>query len=68
MSSLHSYLAGKSQSAFAKEVGISQPYLSQILGGKRRPGYDLMLRIEEKTEGEVGLSSWSRPSAEASNA
>ena len=57
MATLAQYLSDKPKAAFAKRVGIAPVYLSQILGG-RRPGYDLMVRIREATDGAVGLETW----------
>lgn len=38
--------AKKSQNALAIELGISRPYLSQILSGKRRPSLPLAFELE----------------------
>jgi len=46
------------QSSFAKMVGISDAYLSQILTGVRKPSFRIMLKISEATHDEVGLDSW----------
>ncbi len=60
MQALRDFLAKKSQRQFAKSVGISDPYLSQILSGLKRPSFDLMCRIETATDGKVTLDSWRR--------
>jgi transcriptional regulator with XRE-family HTH domain len=39
---------GVSQSALAAELGICQAYLSRLLGGTRRMGADLALRVSKK--------------------
>lgn len=59
MEKLRTYLSDKNKSQFAKQLGTSPSYLSQIMSGHRRPSYDLMLRIEEMTDGAVDLRSWS---------
>ena len=47
-----------SRSDLAKEMGISRPYLSLILTGRRRPSLELAIRIERLTDGAVPVSSW----------
>jgi transcriptional regulator with XRE-family HTH domain len=58
MGKLARYLKDRKQRDFAEAVGISSAFLSQILKGDRRPGYETMLRIEEATGGEVDIHSW----------
>lgn len=66
MEKLRAYLEGKDpetgkarrQSALAEAVGMSKPYLSQILAGARRPSYDMMCKIRDATGGEVPLEAW----------
>ena len=41
----------------ADQLSISRPYLSQILHAERRPGLDLLVRIEQRTG--VPVVSWS---------
>ncbi|WP_373284034.1 helix-turn-helix domain-containing protein [Primorskyibacter flagellatus] len=69
MEPLKKYLAGRRKSAFAAKVGIVPAYLSQILSGTKRPGFDLMVRIERETDGDVPVSAWvdhgSSPSSDA---
>jgi transcriptional regulator with XRE-family HTH domain len=36
---------GKSQGQIAAELGISEPYLSELKHGKARPGWDLARKI-----------------------
>lgn len=50
--------AGLKRNEFAKVIGISAPYLSQILNGEKRPSLDLAFRIEAATGGNVPASSW----------
>jgi len=69
MANLRSYLADRPKGEFARSVGISAAYLSQILSGTRQPSLSLMVRVHEASGGEVDLNSWypsSRPSTEAS--
>lgn len=58
MEKMQTFLQGRRKGEFAKEIGISAPYLSQILSGMKRPSYDLMVRIERATGGEVDLRCW----------
>lgn len=59
MQTLRSYLEGRPKAKFAEQVGISPVYLSQLLSRHRRPSLALMQRIQEATEGQVDLNSWS---------
>ena len=60
MENLARYITGAqiSKSEFARDVGISAPYLSQILGGIRRPSLDVALRIAAATDGNVPVEAW----------
>ena len=60
MEKLAQYLEGRKRAEFAVEVGISSAFLSQILSGDRRPGYETMLKIERVTGGKVDIHSWQR--------
>lgn len=40
---------GTTQSQLAERLGISQPFLSQIINGQRTPSLDLAALIEDKT-------------------
>lgn len=62
MHTLKAYLCGRKKAEFADQIGTSPSYLSQILSGHRRPGFDLMVRIERHTDGAVPVSSWAAPS------
>lgn len=44
------------QNELADMVGVSAPYLSQIVRGRRKPGLDMALRIEQVTG--VPVDSW----------
>lgn len=66
MATLRSYLEARPKAKFAASVGITPPYLSQLLSGKRLPSRDLMVRIQEVTGGEVDLNSWTFMQASAS--
>lgn len=52
---LHDYLVltKLTEAAFAKSVGISQPHVGRLRGGKNWPSRDLMARIREVTNGAV---------------
>ena len=54
----HIKAANVTKSDFARSLGISAPYLSQILGGIRRPSLDVALRIASVTNGEVPVDAW----------
>ena len=60
MEALRTYLLGKRKGEFARKVGISPAYLSQILSKKnqKRPSFQLMVEIDRQTGGEVPVSSW----------
>jgi transcriptional regulator with XRE-family HTH domain len=42
----------------AAAIGMTQPYLSQCMHGKRVPSVKLIYRVYELTDGEVTLSDW----------
>jgi len=60
MEQLATYLkaGGIKRNEFARSVGISAPYLTQILGGLKRPSLALAFRIEQITQGAVPASCW----------
>ena len=60
MEQLAAYLEATSikRNAFAQSVGISAPYLTQILAGMKRPSLDLAFRIEKVTNRLVPASCW----------
>lgn len=45
----HLERAGKSQTDFATDLGVSRAYVTQILTGSRRPSLDVAARIEKLT-------------------
>lgn len=57
---LQTYLdqAEISRARAAAFFGISEPYLSQLINGRRRPSGMLAARIEHATGGQVPASSW----------
>lgn len=65
MVTLRTYLEGRPKAEFAAKVDIRPPYLSQLLSGQRKPSLALMLRIQEASEGEVDLNSWTLMAANA---
>lgn len=48
----------KSRAEWAKELRISEPFLSQLANGKKRPSLELAFQIERATGGAVPASSW----------
>jgi len=46
------------QRDLAATFGISQPYLSLLLAGKKRPSLELAFRIDRATSGSVPVGSW----------
>lgn len=49
---------GHNQEDFAARVGISQPYVSLLIKGKRRPSLAVAVRIKRATMGKVPESEW----------
>lgn len=49
---------GQSQSVVAAELGISRPFLNQLLNFQREPSRPTMRRIEENSGGKVTQASW----------
>jgi predicted GIY-YIG superfamily endonuclease len=47
-----------SLSEFAHHLGVSIPFMSQINHGKKTPGLELAIRIEQATGGAVPCASW----------
>jgi DNA-binding transcriptional regulator YdaS (Cro superfamily) len=62
MTLLANYLAdhGLTQRAFAKLIDAPPPQISMWLSGRRRPGLDYALAIEQVTEGAVPAKSWKK--------
>jgi transcriptional regulator with XRE-family HTH domain len=58
MEKLQTYLIGKNKGEFARAIGKSPSYLSQILSGYRKPSLALMNQIAAATGGVVDLNSW----------
>lgn len=58
MEKLREYLAGKRKADFAAKLGTSPSYLSQLLSGVKRPGFDMMVRIKQATDGAVTPNDW----------
>lgn len=53
------------QSAFAEQLGVSRSYLSELVGGSKRPSLNLAFAIERLTEGAVKASDWEAPAPDA---
>lgn len=60
MSLLQAYIAasGTKQSALAETLGVSRGYLSELVGGTKKPSLDLAFAIQRATDGAVPASSW----------
>lgn len=61
MSSLKTYIKGKPKkpmTAWAKELGVSRPFLMGLLDGTRKPSPDVALRIQANTNGAVRVTDW----------
>lgn len=49
-----------SAAAFARQVGCSTSFLSEILSGAKEPGLNLAIRIEKASSGAVPIEEWSQ--------
>lgn len=49
------------QLEFARSLGISQSYVSEMLSGKRTPSLAMAGRIASATKGRVPVSAWIKP-------
>ncbi|OOY20862.1 hypothetical protein BMI86_10165 [Thioclava sp. DLFJ5-1] len=67
---LKNYLrdSGTTQSKMARVLGISRPYMSQLVGGTRRPGREVAIAIETATNGAVPVKSWAAETARNASA
>lgn len=54
--------SGLSQVTWARRLGISEGYLSDLVNGKRRPSLAVAAAIERATGGRVTATSWFDPS------
>jgi plasmid maintenance system antidote protein VapI len=54
------YLKGNRiyQTNFARQLGVTQPYLSQIISGRKPVSLKMAVRISKLTHGEVPVKSW----------
>jgi transcriptional regulator with XRE-family HTH domain len=50
--------ANTTQAEFARQVGCSAPYLSDLLKGKRGVSLDLAIAMSEKTGGAVPIEAF----------
>lgn len=50
--------SGETRAIWAKRIGITAPYLSDLLNRKKIPSLELATRIERLTGGRVSASSW----------
>lgn len=60
MEALEQYLEAQriNRSGFARRIGISAPYLTQIMQRQRTPSLALALKIATVTRGAVPVESW----------
>lgn len=67
MMNLRQYLAqaNRSQSEFARQIGVSRSYLSEIASGAKLPSLTVAAAIERETGGKVSAMSFI-PSKQAS--
>lgn len=42
----------------ADALGVSRPYLYDLMSGKRQPSFNTALRIEKATAGEISVADW----------
>ena len=54
----HISSSGESAAHWARRLGISRGYLSEMLAGKKLPSLTLAVTIERETGGAVPASSW----------
>ncbi len=52
-----------SERKFASLVGVSHSHISNIISGKRTPSIHLIKKIEEQTQGKVGLNDLFHPNS-----
>jgi DNA-binding phage protein len=61
MNTLSEYIKSqpqRSMSEWAREFGITRPYLHMLLSGDRMPSVSTAIRIEHATGGKVGVTAW----------
>lgn len=51
------------QAKVAEDAGISEPYLSEILSGKKTPSLKVASRLSKATGGKVPLSAFAQSEA-----
>jgi transcriptional regulator with XRE-family HTH domain len=62
MTQLHHYIknSGTTARRIALDVGVSEPFVSDLRHGKRSPSIEVARRIAEVTRGGVPVESWPR--------
>lgn len=57
---LKAYLAlhGTTSTAFAKQIGVSQSFLSRLMTGEREADASLLAAIDKETSGAVSPDKW----------
>lgn len=57
----HIKSSGRPRADWARQLGVSEAYLSQLINNRKRPSLDLAIRIERITDGAVPARSWAVP-------
>jgi DNA-binding transcriptional regulator YdaS (Cro superfamily) len=47
---------GITQTALAGAIGVSPPFIAEVVAGRKEPSLETALRIEESTRGQVSLN------------
>lgn len=61
MESLNSYIksrSGDSIAVIAEDLGVSRPYLYDLMKGRREPSLKAAVRMQENSGGEVMAKDW----------
>lgn len=56
-----------SHTAFAREVGVSKGFMSQILSGDKTPSLKIAVQISRSTNGEIPVEAWVENEAKKTN-
>lgn len=56
---------GISETAFAERIGCGQATINRYINGKRFPEREMILKIEEATDGAVSPADWYAPAVAA---
>jgi transcriptional regulator with XRE-family HTH domain len=50
--------SGLTQKEFAERIGVTQSAISHLRNNRKRPSFELMVKIEKATKGKVKLNDW----------